>query len=167
MKLNVRYAYPCSPERYWEMYWDDAFDAKLQEGSTVQRDVLEETDENGVLTRKLRFTPDTELPSVAAKAIGTKKLVYDQLNVWTRADSLMSWEVLPTFLSADKFTAKGTFKVVGTPTGCELQIDGDIAVKIRFIGGTIEKQIVAQIDDAYARMHGASLKWLDENGLNS
>jgi hypothetical protein len=167
MKLNVRYAYPCSPERYWEMYWDDAFDAKLQANSTVDRTVLEESDEGGVLTRKLRFTPQSELPGPVAKIVGTKKLVYDQLNVWSRADSTMTWEVLPTFLSADKFSAKGTFKVVPQTGGCELQIDGDIDVKVRFIGGQIEKQIVAQIDEAYARMHAASLEWLDEHGTSA
>lgn len=167
MKLNVRYAYPCTPARYWEMYWDDAFDEKLQENSTVDRAVLEESDVDGILTRKLRFTPENELPGPVAKIVGTKKLVYDQLNVWSRADSLMTWEVLPTFLSSDKFVAKGTYKVVPTAGGCEVHIDGDIDVKIRFIGGQIEKQIVAQIDDAYARTHGASLAWLDEHGTSA
>jgi hypothetical protein len=164
MKLNVRYAYPCSPDRYWEMYWDDGFDAKLQENSTVDRQVIEETDADGVLTRKLRFTPESELPRPVAKMLGTSKLVYEQLNVWNRANSEMTWEVLPSFLSADKFTAKGTFRVVPSAAGCELQIDGDIEVKVRFIGGQIEKQVVAQVEEAYAKMHTASVDWLDENG---
>ncbi|MCB9669022.1 MAG: DUF2505 domain-containing protein [Alphaproteobacteria bacterium] len=164
MKLNVRYAYPCTPERYWEMYWDDAFDAQLQANSTVKRELVEETDAGGVVTRKLRFTPENELPGPVAAIVGTKKLVYDQVNVWDRAASVMSWEVLPTFLSSDKFSAKGVFKVVPKGPGCELQIDGDIDVKVRFIGGQIEKQIVSQIEDAYAKMHTASVAWLEDNG---
>ncbi len=161
MKLMIRHAYPCTPEQYWEMYWDDAFDAELQANSTVAREVLEHDEQDGVLTRKLRFTPDTELPRPVAKLLGSSKLVYDQLNVWDRAAGVMTWEVLPTFLSPETFQAKGSFRVVETPTGCELQVDGDIDVKIRFIGGQIEKQIVAQIEEAYTRMHHTSLAWLE------
>lgn len=166
MKLKVRYDYPCTPERYWEMYWDDEFDAKLQQDSTVKREVISQSDENGVLTRRLRFTPDAELPGPVAKVIGSKKLVYEQINVWDRAASTMTWKVLPTFISEDKFKAEGTFKVADEAPGCELQIDGTIDVKIRFIGGTVEKQVVAQIEDAYAKMHTASVAWLDENDVS-
>lgn len=164
MKLKVRYDYPCTPERYWEMYWDEGFDAKLQQNSTVKREVLSESDEDGVLNRRLRFTPDAELPGPVAKIIGTKKLVYEQDNAWDRAASTMTWKVLPTFISSDKFNAEGTFKVVPKAGGCQLQIDGDIDVKIRFIGGQVEKQVVAQIEDAYAKMNTASVAWIEENG---
>ena len=167
MKLKVSYAYNCTPEAYWQMYWDDAFDAKLQEGSTVDREVVEEREEEGVLHRRLRFTPHAELPSPVARLIGSKKLVYDQANAWHKSDSVMTWEVLPTFISADKFAAKGTFKIVPTAGGCEMHVDGDIDVKVRFIGGKIEQEIIKNIDAAYAKMHHSALEWMTSNRGNS
>lgn len=167
MKLSVRYAYDCSPEAYWAMYWDDAFDKALQADSTVDREVLEHTDDKGVITRRLRFTPEAELPGPVAKMIGSKKLVYDQLNVLDTGAGIMTWQVLPTFISADKFSASGEFRIEPTATGCEMIVDGDIDVKIRFIGGQIEKQIVSQIEAAYKRMHDASEDWIEDHGLAS
>lgn len=167
MKLQARYTYDCTPEQYWEMYWDDGFDAKLQKNSTVAREVIEESDSGDVLTRKLRFTPHAELPTAAAKIIGSSKLVWDQVNHWHRSKSSLLWEVLPTFISSDKFTAKGDFRVVPNGSGCAVEVDGEIAVKIRFIGGQIESQVVSQIKDAYDNMDRVSKSWLAENGSNS
>lgn len=164
MKLSVRHTYPCTPEIFWEMYWDDEFDAQLQADSTVDREVLSEIDEGGVVVRRLRFTPQNELPSPVARIVGTKKLTYEQVNRWDRAAGRMSWEVLPSFLSADKFSAKGVFDVKGVGDGCEMIVDGDITVNVRFIGGQIEKQIVAQIQVAYDRMLDTGKSWLTSTG---
>jgi hypothetical protein len=160
MKLAVRQHYPCSPSRFWQMYWDDGFDAELQAGSTVDREVLSETREGSILVRRLKFVPQADLPGPVAAVVGGPKLVYEQLNRWDEASGVMTWEVLPSFLPASKFTAKGTLKANPVPSGCEMVVDGDITVKVMFIGGTIEKQVVGQIEDAYGRMHKLGLDWL-------
>ena len=167
MKLDVRHFYPCSPERWWEMYWDDSFDAMLQADSTVDREVVEEKEENGVLTRRLRFTPQSELPGPVAKIVGSKKLVYEQVNHFHRAKGEMTWEVLPSFLDAKKFSAKGSLRCEPTGSGCESIAQGDITVNVRFIGGQIEKQIVAQVKEAYDQMAIKGRVWLEANGTDT
>lgn len=167
MKLKVRQLYPCTPDQYWEMYWDDDFDARLQEGSKVDRAVLSQAEENGVLTRRLRFTPHAELPGPVAAIVGSPKLVWEQINRWNKATGVLSFEVLPTFISADKFNARGTFAVKPDPGGCVVEIDGDIDVKVRFIGGRIEAQVVSQIEDGYAHQKRVSDAWLAEKRANS
>lgn len=167
MKLTVRHFYPCSPERYWEMYWDEDFDAKLQQGSTVDRELIEEREADGKLVRKLRMTPQSELPTPVAKIVGSKKLSWDQVNTWFKNDSRLTWEVLPTFISADKFEAKGDFRVLPADGGCKLEIDGEIKVNVRFIGGRIEAEVVRQIEETYAQMKEVSDAWLAEHGATS
>lgn len=160
MKLAVRQHYPCTPAQFWEMYWDDGFDAILQEGSGVDRQVLSETREGGVVTRRLKFTPHAELPGAVATVLGSKKLVYEQINVYDANRGVMTWEVLPTFLPASKFTAKGTLTAKPVPSGCEMAVDGEITVNVMFVGGQIEKQVVGQIEQGYGRMHAHGLTWL-------
>jgi len=167
MKLDVRHFYPCSPEEWWEMYWDDAFDALLQEDSTVDREVLEERHENGLHIRRLRFTPHQELPGPVAKIIGAKKLVYEQLNSYDAAKGEMAWEVLPSFIDASKFTARGSLRALPTGTGCESHASGIITVNVRFIGGQIEKQIIAQTSSAYDNLAIRGREWLASRGASS
>ncbi|MCB9677235.1 MAG: DUF2505 domain-containing protein [Alphaproteobacteria bacterium] len=163
MKLDVRHYYPCSTERWWQMYWDDGFDALLQRDSAVDREVLEEREEGGKLIRRLRFTAKAELPAPVAKIVGAKKLVYDQLNTFDREKGVMHWKVLPGFIDASKFTGEGTLKAEPTGTGCESIASGDITVNVRFIGGQIEKQVVSSIKDAYDKMAIAGREWLAAN----
>lgn len=159
MKLLVRHKFDCTPERFWEMYWDDGFDEMLRRDSTVHRDVLEERTEGDVVIRRVRFTPDKELPAAAAKLIGATKLVYEQENRWDKRNSTMHWRVIPTILPG-KLDAQGLFKVVATPTGCEQVVDGEIKVNVMLIGGQIEKAVIAEVEKSYEKMAETCREWL-------
>lgn len=159
MKLHVRHAFECTPDEFWDMYWDEAFDQALTSQSNVLREVISERTEGDVVVRRLRFTPERDLPRPVAKLLGSNKLVYEQENRWDQAKSTMTWEVIPTLLPG-KLSAKGTFEVRTTPTGCEQIVDGDIEVNVRFIGGQIEKAIVDEVRKSYERTASESRRWL-------
>ncbi|MBX2796596.1 MAG: DUF2505 domain-containing protein [Myxococcales bacterium] len=164
MKLNIRQTFPCSPARFWEMYWSDSLDAMLNEGSTVQRDVLEEREDGDVLIRRLRFTPEQELPRAAASLLGSSKLVYEQENRFDRSNGVLHWEVIPTILPG-KLEAKGTVEVHPAGDGqCEQVVAGDITVNVRFIGGQIEKAVVAEVEKSWNRTAEVCRSWLREHG---
>jgi hypothetical protein len=162
MKLNVRHRFDCSPDTFWKMYWDEAFDEQLRKESGVLREVLEERTEGDVLVRRVRLTPDRELPGPAASLLGAKKLVYEQENRWDRKTSTMHWRVIPTILPG-KLDAKGTFQVLAAPGGCEQVVDGNITVNVMFVGGQIEKAVVAEVEKSYAKMADLCRDWLRKN----
>jgi len=160
VKLNIRHEYDCTPARFWEMYWDEEFASMLQEGSTVQRDVVDERTEGSVQVQRIRFTPDRELPSAVASIIGSKKLVYEQENRYDPDAGLLRWEVVPTFLP-DKLKAAGTVRVEDLGDGrCVQLIDGEITVKVAFIGGQIEKAVVAEVEKSWAKTAETGREWL-------
>ena len=159
MKLYVRHAFDCTPETFWKMYWDDAFDEMLRRDATVERELVWERSEGTVSARRLRFTPDKELPRPVAKLIGAQKLIYEQENRFDASQGTMTWEVIPTFLPG-KFSASGTFHVRPTPAGCERIVDGNIGVNVRFIGGQIEKAVVAEILESYEKTTVTCREWL-------
>lgn len=161
MKLYVRHEFDCSPERFWEMYWDEAFDSELRAESAVQRELLEERTEGDVLVRRVRFTPERELPSAAAALLGAKKLVYEQENRWDKRASTLHWRVIPTILPG-KLDAKGTFRVNKTDTGCEQVVEGNITVNVMLVGGQIEKAIVAEVEKSYDKTAAVCRRWLDK-----
>jgi hypothetical protein len=163
VKLQARHAFDCTPARFWEMYWDDDFDAMLMTGATFTRELLEDTESNGVRTRRVRITPHQELPSAAAAILGTSKLVYDQENRFDLAKSEVAWRVIPTILPG-KLDANGRFQVVATPRGCEQVVDGDITVNVRFVGGRIESAVIGEVEKSYSRTAEVSRAWLTKHG---
>ena len=163
MKIEVRHRFDCTPERYWEMYWHPEFDQMLNKRSTVTREVVDENDDGTVLYRRLRFTPDRELPRAASRILGSTKLVYEQDNYLDRARGVMTWEVLPSVLPG-KVNAKGSFAVSAVPGGCELAVVGEVQVKLRFIGGMVEQTIVDSVKQSYEMMAEISREWLVKHG---
>jgi hypothetical protein len=159
VKLNVRHSFPCSVEMYWKMYWDERYDAMLQQGSDVVRDLLEERTEAGVQVRRLRFTPKRELPMAVAKLIGSKKLIYEVENRFNPNRQRLDWKVLPTILPG-RLVAVGAVTTAALPTGCELRVDGDVSVKVRFLGGKIETEIAKMFTSGYQRNADIGKAWL-------
>lgn len=161
MKIDVRHSYDCTPERFWEMYWDEGFDALLRRASAVQRELVEERREGEVVVRRLRFTPERELPSAMAAMIGSPRLTYEQENRWDRPASTLLWKVIPSFLPG-RFDAAGKFEVRPTATGCEQVITGEVKVNVALVGGRIESAICSEIVESYAKTAAAGREWLRE-----
>lgn len=163
MKLLVRNTFPCTPERFWEMYWSDSFDAMLSEGSDVDRELISERDEGGVNIRRVRFTPQKELPTAAATVLGASKLIYEQEMRYHADKGLMEWRVVPTILPG-KLDAHGQFTVVPVAAGCEQIVEGTISVNVRFVGSTIEKAVVAEVEKSYVKTAATIEEWLRVHG---
>lgn len=164
MKLSVRHSIPCTPEVFWQMFWDDDYDRMVSASAGVTRETLWDREEGGGRTWRMRFTPDQELPAMVAKAVGTNKLIYEQLSRLD-ANNKLHWEVFPAVVP-DKVTAKGTMTIQSTGRGVDRVVDGTIDVRIPLIGGRIEKAIHKSVLESYERAYGASLRWLEERGLS-
>lgn len=148
MKLQVRHNFACTPDEFWTLFWDPSYDQRLQQGSEVLRELLEEKEEGTRRRLRYRFTPKKTLPPAVAAVAGTDKLVYEQDNVFDRATGLLTWKVRPA-LVPDKVTAEGTFRVVPAGAGCERVAEGTIEVRVPFIGGRIEEAIVNDVKQGY------------------
>ena len=151
MRLSVRHSFACTPAEFWSLYWDPAFETRLRKGSTVGREVVEERREGDVVVRRVRVTPQQELPGPAAAVLGTKKLVYEQESRYDPAQGVIDWQVVPSFLPG-KLDAKGSIRVDPAPGGCVMVVDGNIDVHVRFVGGQIEKAVVAEVEKSYDRV---------------
>lgn len=150
MKLKADHTFACPPERFWEIFWDDAYNQALDGASAATREVTSDTTTNGVRKWTTRVTPQRELPKAVQKLIGSAKLSYDQHSVLDIAKGTLQWQVVPHVLT-DKVKAAGTMTVTATPGGCRRVAEGDITVKVAFVGGQIEKAIVSDVEASYAK----------------
>lgn len=161
MKLSIRHAFECAPDRFWDMYWHESYLRQVYEGA--RREVIALSDEDGITTRRVRFRPDRELPGPLVRLMRGSPLVYEEEIRWERAASRVSWEVVPN-LPSGLFTAKGVFEVRPTATGCEQVIDGDIELRVRVIGRRVEKGVIREVTKSWARTAEIGRRWLRANG---
>jgi hypothetical protein len=158
-KISVRHTFPCTPDQFWDMFWDDGYDKMVLEAADVQRETLSEQQDGDVLVQVVRTTPNRELPAAVGSVLGASKLIYTQTTRFDRGKSQLTWDVQPNVM-ADKVTAQGVFTVRPTATGCERVVEGQIEVRVRFIGGRIESAIVDDVTRSYGKAAEVAQKWL-------
>jgi len=163
VNLNVRHTFPCTADVFWQMFWDEEYDAMISKSAGVTRETLWDRQEGSDRVWRMRFTPDQELPAMVAKAVGTNKLVYEQQSRLD-ANNVLHWEVFPAVVP-DKVTAKGTMRIQEHARGVDRIVDGEITVRIPLIGGRIEKAIHKSVVDSYEKAAESSLQWLSQRDL--
>jgi hypothetical protein len=150
VKLFVESLLPTDPATAWEIFESKEFEQRLEAQTNIRCEVLEAREEGDKTFRRLRYTSGTELPKMVAKALGSKHLTYEQHNHFDRSTGTMKWNVLLPVLG-DRVSVGGTTTISDHEGGCRRVVDGDISVKMRLIGGQIEKAVVGEFEKSMER----------------
>lgn len=150
MKLSVVSDLPGTPALAWEVFEGAEFQAALDAQTGLRTEVLGVREEGGVQIRALRYSSRTELPAVAARALGSSTLSYEQENRFDAAKSRLDWVVRIPALG-DRVKAYGTSNIVPQGGGVRRTVEGEVTVGIPLIGGQIEKVVVGEFEKSMAR----------------
>lgn len=160
MKTSLRHDLPCTPDQFWEVFFDQDLNEKMYREALGCTDVVYESQsgdiENG-LERVLRSTQPMDVPSAVKKVMGEATTTVE---TGTFADGVWSFEMRPTTM-ADKVQMNGKTRVEATDDGCVRIFDIEGKVKIFGIGkiieGVIDKQSKEAQDDTanWLRQHFA------------
>lgn len=154
MKLFVESVLDADPATVWEVFESEAYRQRLDAEAQIQQQILEErTEPDGIVFRRVRTEPDRELPKVVAKLLGAPKLCYLQENRLDLDQNKMTWQVTLDLDSlADRVEVSGTTTCTALPDGrCRRVVDGDIEVRVRLVGGQIERAVVAEFERSMQR----------------
>ena len=150
MKLYLASDLDFSPETAWSIFESPEFEKRLEDATDLVCTVLEEKMEGEIKVRRLKYESKRDLPKMVAKALGASRLTYEQHNRFDPAKSQLTWKVVLPVL-ADRVKAGGTTTISATSKGARRVVDGDVTVKMRLIGGQIEKAVVAEFERGMAR----------------
>jgi hypothetical protein len=150
MQIRISHRFPVSPRAYWEGTRDPALDARIAEAGETDVTLLDRRREGSRQIERMRVSPRKELPGIAQGALGVKRFTYVQVVESDDDTMTTTWKVLPEVLS-DKVVCGGTSRVIPAPEGCERIIEGEIKVSIAFVGGSIERTVVEQLQKSYER----------------
>lgn len=159
-KLNITHTFSCTPDAYWAMYWDTAYDDLVNESAAVTRTLVSDrTDPEGVRHQVVQSTPDRTLPPALARVVGAQQISYRATTTYYPKRGLVVWRIEPSILPS-KIVAQGEIRVVPHKDGCQRRVVGEIVVKVRFVGGLIESAIVDDVTASYTRAAAVATRWL-------
>lgn len=164
MKLFIQSDFPFDAKTAWGIFESPEFETRLEESTGIRCEVLTTEQKGESTVRRLRYTSNSELPTIAAKALGTKNLTYVQTNTFDPTKSQLTWAVdLP--MVGDRVSVGGTTTINDTASGSRRVVDGDISVRMRLVGGQIEKAVVAQFKKSMERAVDLARDIAKEQGL--
>ncbi len=160
MKLELRHRFPVPPETAWRELFGEAYEAAVSAEAKLQRTVLEDSGEGPRRHRRIHVLPDQRLPAAVAKVIGSDRFSYVLDEQHDRDADRMDFTVTPDGL-ADRVFVRGSWTLTPVDEGCERHVTIEIKVKVPVIGGRIEQQIGADLQESYESAAHFARAWLD------
>ncbi|PRP93947.1 hypothetical protein ENSA5_41830 [Enhygromyxa salina] len=157
-----------TPDKYWDMFFSEEYNVALWKALDMEREVLkferkgEGPDET--IERIQRLTPKRDVPSALRKLV-KDAIRYEERNTWRRGDNLMHVVTIPNFF-ADKFTTKGTYRLVAKGDNKLDRIwKATCECRVALVGGKVEKHVVEEVKRSYQATTIFTRKWVAEKLL--
>lgn len=163
MRYTISDDFETSQGHYWQVFFDDAYNAALYKRLRVGLEVLEVKHEGEgeglVIRRKIKLTPQRDVPTLIAKFV-KGAITYTEQGTFTARTNTLEIVTIPGFM-ADQLTTRGTYKLQSLgPTKVRRIWDGEISCKIPLLGGKLEKHIAEEVTTSYRDTTEFTRKWL-------
>lgn len=166
MNYTIADDFDATPARYWEMFFDEAYNEALFRHLRIGRQVLEFSREGEgdalVIRRKQILTPQREAPAIFQKLI-KGAITYTEQNVFKARENRMTAETIPGF-GADKLTTRGVYRLEALgPNKVRRYWEGECTCRVPLLGSKVEKAIVDEVKASYRDTTEFTRKWLAEH----
>ncbi len=150
-KLSLSHVFPCTPLELFDLLDDPALDEVQSREANLQREVVERRIEpDGAQFKRVRCRPNRALPGFLAPFVGPEGLVYFQVTRAEPAKGLIRWSVEAPAMG-ERMEVAGTTRIEPHPDGCRRTIEGQVTVRVRLLGGQIERFVADEVQKSYDR----------------
>lgn len=167
MQHEVVQRFTASPERFWAMWMEDDgfFNARYaaMKCQVVERTVERHAGRSGdVVTRKVAFRPDRNLPSFLEALLSGVRLVRERSVYDPHSRTCEVSVELPVIGSRTKFA--GVYETANAADGGFDRVwRGRCEIGIPLIGGRLEKFILGELETTLGADQRFIQRWLDEH----
>ncbi len=147
---------------YEKLYFEETFNIALCEALRMGRKLELREEANNVLTRRVRVSPQREIPGPVAKLLGGRSIDYFETVIYTWGTMKGTWTTESSVL-ADKIESFGTFQFLKHPQGVLRVVEGEVKVKVFGVGGVAERFIVADVERGYQAAASFTNRWIEEH----
>ena len=139
--FHIEHELPASAERVWALVVSDDFNSELYRRVNVDRELVSEREEDGLVRRVVRSTSRRQLPAFVKKLIGGDLGFVERIE-WRRGETRLALTVEPS-LMARRTRFASTVAVEPLAGDRSLRVfAGSIAVDVPLVGRRIEEGAV-------------------------
>ncbi len=148
MRIAATHVFSVPARVLMDVMDEDALEDRLAEASGMQREVIEMYEKDGIRHKRVRCRPKRNVPSFMKALVGGRQLEYDELNRTDLEGGVIEWWVEPPVFP-ERLVVKGITRVTEHPDGSQRVLEGEVGVKVRLLGGRIEKLICDDFHKSY------------------
>lgn len=165
---RIEHTYNCSEDTFWnKLFFDEEYNRRLfkeaLEFPVHEQTEFKETD--GEVRRSLKVVPKLGPMPGPLKAVIGEGVGYQENGVFDKKSRRYTVDITPNKLS-DKVTIKGVMYT--KPKGdnqCVRVFECTVNAKIFGVGGMLEKRVITDMEESYAKGADFTNKYIAEKGL--
>ncbi len=156
-EFSIDHELPGSAERVWALVVSDEFNAELYARVEVDRELVSEREEAGMVHRVVRSTSRRQMPAFVKKLLGGD-LGFTERIEWRRGETRLALAVEPTIMARrTRFASTLTVEPLGDGRSRRV-FAGSIAVDLPIVGRRIEQGAVRDM----GRIHELAAQMMRE-----
>jgi hypothetical protein len=146
VKFSIRQPVAVSPARAMAAYGSPTFyEGRPARDDIEVREVVRHEETPGRVLLEVRFAFTGSVSPAVRAVIDPQKMSWITRTELRLAEGRSGWTVLPDHYS-DRLSASGTYRFEETgPGACEVEVEGDLRVRVPIVGRSVEKVIVGDL----------------------
>jgi len=162
MKFRAEHRFgPVSLADFEAIYFDEAFNVALCQSVRLQRTLVAREVAGGKIHRVVKVAPERQIPPAAAKVLGGARIEYTETIDYTFGSGRLSWTIASSLMT-DKVDSRGVVLLSEAGGMVVRAVEGEITVKLAFVGGVVEKFIVDDVVKSYDNAAEFTRNWLSK-----
>jgi hypothetical protein len=148
VKFSIREAVAVPPERAMAAYGSPSFyEGRAARDDIEVREVVRHEATPGRVLLEVRFAFTGSLSPAVRAVVDPGKMSWITRTELLLAEGRSSWTVLPDHYP-DRLSASGTYRfeeAASGPGACDVEVEGDLRVRVPIVGRSVEKVIVGDL----------------------
>jgi Protein of unknown function (DUF2505) len=146
--FEITHRFDEPPGKVAEAMLDEDFQRSLTSLGRLQRELLEQSTQNGRVVRRTRCVLDVEISGMAKSFIGDQDPAWVERATWHQDDRRWDFTIDPE-IAKELLEAEGSIQIADDEEGTLRTVAGRVKVKVPLYGGRVEGWIVKGLTDAY------------------
>jgi hypothetical protein len=163
-KFTLKHEINCSADHFWKVFFDNDFNMKLYLEALEFPEfvVLEQTETDSSVRRRVRGRPKMDVPKAVAKVLG-ESFGYEEEGNWDASTKVWTWKMTPNRLQGKiRNDGRVTIEAIDDNT-CRRVADLEVEAKIFGVGGLIETTSEKQLRDGWDKSAVFFNRWLKDH----
>ena len=159
MKFVIEHTFAVTPADYEALYFDEPFNVALGDHLGLGRELRRFDRSAERIVRHVCCEPKRDPNSPAGQAFGTTRASYvEEMDYDVRARR-GAWRTIPNILP-ERVRTEGTLEIVSAAGGAKRIVVGEVKAKLWGFGGLVERMVVSEIEQSYAKAAAFTTEWL-------